>query len=366
MLSRYEFIKKSSTFLLDPFFYLKKNKIYYISAGADLHGQYYVFCVTNSDNLIYSINLPNRGHSIAINKKYKIAAVISRSPGTYIKIFDIKSGEILNNFLCLDGFHFYGHGFFSKNGRFLYVSENDFKNGKGYIGIYDSHNSYKIKKKYSTNGIGPHEIAILKNKNIAVIASGGIRTHPKTGKTKLNLQDMISKISFIDLISGMIIKENYLNSEFKSMSIRHLDVSETNIVAFAMQYKGFGEKLYPLVGICDLFNDIQLFDVPVEILYRMQNYCGSICFDLSGEIIAVSNPRGGIVTFWDVKYKKYLSLLEIADGCGLAPCQEPKTFCISNGYGQLIKYSLINNKKEIIMNNNNIKWDNHLVSFGNI
>ena len=79
----------------------------------------------------------------------------------------------------------------------------------------------------------------------------------------------------------MIIKENYLNSEFKSMSIRHLDVSETNIVAFAMQYKGFGEKLYPLVGICDLFNDIQLFDVPVEILYRMQNYCGSICFDLS-------------------------------------------------------------------------------------
>ena len=56
---------------------------------------------------------------------------------------------------------------------------------------------------------------------------------------------MVSKLTYVNLETGNLVAENELLSEFKFMSIRHLDVSSENKVAFAMQYQGSGNEPYP-------------------------------------------------------------------------------------------------------------------------
>jgi len=367
MISRSEFIKLTSLLCFEALrptnmqAYNDSGSNIYLSAGFK-EGKHYSLCgISSSGRELYSIDLPTRGHAIAINQKTNECAIIARSPGNYVYIFDVKSGSITNKIICNSDFHYYGHGFYSCDGRWLYTSENEYESGKGFLGIYDSHHSYQLVKRIYTNGIGPHEIVLLKDGKTVAIANGGILTHPDTGNTKLNLQDMVSKLTYVNLETGNLVAENELLPEYKFMSIRHLDVSSENKVALAMQYQGSGNKPNPLVGLSDINNGIKFFDTPIEVIYRMQNYCGSICFDSSGNFLAVSNPRGGMITFWKVQNRSFYSLMEIKDGCGVSQSDEPNTFCISNGYGDLFKYWPIEHKKEKLKNNVKMTgWDNHL------
>ena len=117
-----------------------------------------------------------------------------------------------------------------------------------------------------------------------------------------------------------------LDPALHRLSIRHLVVGPADTVAVAMQYEGpAGDHRVPLVGVhretaapCGL-----LQGQARAVLRAMKNYCGSICFDPSGQIIAVSAPRGGIVTFWDVDAGRHLSSAQVSDGCGVAPGPRP-------------------------------------------
>jgi len=367
MISRSQFLNLSLLFCIKGLFaenvkgQINERKPTLFSAGYN-NGEGFLLKAFSIYGLeLYSKNLPTRGHSISINPKTLEGAIITRSPGESIIIFDRFSGGTIKKIINTNGFHYYGHGFYSDDGRWLYTSENEYNSGRGMVGIYDSKDSYKLVKRISSNGIEPHEISFLKNTKIGVIANGGILTHPDSGKTKLNIQNMESNLTYLNLITGESLSIKKLSPELKLMSIRHIDVSEKNQVAFAMQYQGSLNDVYPLVGISDIYSEIQLFDTPKEILYRMNNYCGSICFDSSGDLLAVSNPRGNIITFWNVTKKCYHSFFEIKDGCGLSPGLAPNSFFISNSYGDLINYWPITKEKiYVVYSSDFFNFDNHL------
>ena len=163
-------------------------------------------------------------------------AVFARRPGKYIIVVNVLSGEKLAQVTCKEDRHFYGHGVYSPDGKWLYTTENEYDSGRGVIGVYDVKDRYRLVETLPAYGIGPHEIGLLADGKTMVVANGGIMTHPETGREKLNLAEMDSSLTYIEINSGKLLSAQRLLPKLRLMSIRHLDVGPDDNVAVVMQY----------------------------------------------------------------------------------------------------------------------------------
>jgi len=336
----------------------------YFSAGSDLDQKYFFSGLSVSGNETFRLALPSRGHGTVQRPNSSEVAIFARRPGMYIFVVNTFTGEKLAQINSIDGRHFYGHGVYSPDGLRLYATENEYESGRGVIGVYDVRDSYRLVETLPTYGIGPHEIVFLADGKTMVVANGGIMTHPESGRQKLNLAEMDSSMAYIEIDSGELLSTHRLAPELKLMSIRHLDVGLEDNIVLVMQYQGPRRHLLPLVGFQKGSSAIELLSAPKTVGYRMKNYCGSVAFDTTRKLFAVSSPRGGIITFWSVSEKRFLSFLEVKDGCGVAPGNTPECFRITNGLGQILQHFPLNKKTKILTTTKNTLWDNHLLFAG--
>ena len=96
----------------------------------------------------------------------------------------------------------------------------------------------------------------------------------------------------------------------------------------------------------------------------MKHYCGSVCFDPSGRTIAVSAPRGDLVTLWDVGTGRHLSSARVSDGCGVAPGVRPGEFLASSGRGGMVVIDAQSGTtRPFALDGLEFgRWDNHLAA----
>ncbi len=135
-------------------------------------------------------------------------------------IFDLNGQAAPIVIASPEGRHFYGHGTFSRDGRVLYASENDFDNARGVIGIYDATDSFARIGEYPTYGVGPHDLSISFDGTTLIAANGGIETHPDFGRTKMNLDRMEPSLALIDAATGSLIEKHELPPDFRQLSTR--------------------------------------------------------------------------------------------------------------------------------------------------
>ena len=283
----------------------------------------------------FDLALPGRGHSFALRPRKHEAVHFARRPGRFALVLDLVQGTVARTVETPDGRHFYGHGVYSPDGRLLYATENDFEAERGVIGVYGAERSYKRLGEHRSHGIGPHEIALLSDGETLVVANGGIATHPNLPRVKLNLPTMAPSLCYVDRRSGALRRELVLDPALHRLSIRHLAVGPEDTVAVAMQYEGPAHDRVPLVALQRGGGPLHLLQGPGSVLRAMKNYCGSVCFDPAGGTIAVSAPRGNLVTFWDVGTGRYLSSATVADGCGVAPGARAGEFLASSGLARI-------------------------------
>ena len=308
--------------------------------------------------------MPGRGHSFAVRPDGRAAVVFSRRPGCFTLVLDLARGTIARAVESPDRRHFYGHGVFSRDGRFLYATENDYEGERGVIGVYDAVRGYKRLGELPSHGIGPHEIALLSDAETLVVANGGIATHPDLPRVKLNLPTMAPSLCLVDRRSGALRRALTLEPALHRLSIRHLAVGPDDTVAVATQYQGPGQDRVPLVALQRGAGPLRLLQGSRAVLRAMKNYCGSICFDPSGRTIAVSAPRGNLVTFWDVGTGRYLSSAKVSDGCGVAPGAWPGEFLASSGLGSVVVVNACSGTTRplAVGGLEAARWDNHLVA----
>ena len=336
----------------------------YLSAGAGADGGYRVSGFAADGASFLDLSLPGRGHSFAVRPGAREAVHFARRPGRFALVLDLARGAAVREVETPAGRHFYGHGAFSRDGRLLYATENDFANERGVIGVYDAARGYVRVRELPSHGIGPHELALLADGETLVVANGGIATHPDLPRVKLNLPTMAPSLCFVDRRSGALIRERRLDPGLHRLSIRHLAVGPTDTVAVAMQYEGPQHDRVPLVALQRGGGPMRLLHAPPAVLRAMRNYCGSVCFDASGRTIAVSAPRGNRVTFWDAGTGRYLSSADIADGCGVAPAARPGAFLASSGRGGVfaIDAHAGTTRPLAVGGLEGARWDNHLVA----
>jgi hypothetical protein len=93
----------------------------------------------------------------------------------------------------------------------------------------------------------------------------------------------------------------------------------------------------------------------------MRQYAGSVAFDHGGRLLAVSCPRGNLVTFWDARAGRLVDQMEVVDGCGVAPGDAPAEFVITGGQGQVLRVVPgHDDRTPVVVAAPTAAWDNHL------
>jgi len=328
----------------------------YVSCRMDSREAASVAVLRASGELLLETALPARGHDIAQRPHTRQFVVFARRPGTWAVAVDADRAGEPHIITARADRHFFGHGIFSLDGRLLYASENDIKTGDGIIGVYDAGAGYARIGEFKSGGIGPHDLGLLGDGQRMVVANGGLKTLPDTGREILNSDDIAPNLAVLDLASGTIEGVFVLDRMYRQLSIRHLAKTGDDRIVFACQHQGDADDLPPLVGVLDRKGKTRLFDAPEEALARLNNYVGSVALDESGSVIAATSPIGGTAALWSID-GTYIGAAQIPDVCGVA--RHRNGFLMSSGNAGVRDVSTDGIAAETAVLQKWV-WDNHL------
>ncbi|MDJ0932630.1 DUF1513 domain-containing protein [Breoghania sp.] len=285
----------------------------------------------------------------------------ARRPGTFAVTFDVEGRRAPEFFSSPEDRHFYGHGAYSPDGKLLYATENDFDNGRGFIGVYDTTDGYRRIAEFASGGVGSHEVLLAPDGRTLIVANGGMETHPDYGRTILNLPTMKPTLALIERLTGDLVACHDLGESERLSSIRHMTIDGIGAVWFGCQFQGSKSKRPQLVGRLKRDGEPELMSAPMDILHGFNNYVGSVMASCNGDVIATSSPRGGQVVYWDAASDEILGRDRVVDGCGVTP-RPDNDFLISDGAGQLLTGGPGDGgAPSVIKRNSRVSWDNHIV-----
>ncbi|MEN3792190.1 DUF1513 domain-containing protein [Fulvimarina sp. MAC3] len=306
--------------------------------------------------IVCEVPLPDRGHDVAFDPVSRRAVAFARRPRTFAVVFDPMSGAIERTLTSAEGRHFFGHGFFSPDGKLLYATENDFAEARGLIGVYDVARDFARIGEFETHGMDTHEALLMPDGETIVVANGGIETHPDYGRQKLNIPTMDPSLVFIDRRTGDLVSQHRLPADLHQLSIRHLAIDGRSRVWFGCQYEGADIDVPQLTGFASPENGLQLAELPRSQLVQLSNYVGSVAANRDGSRIALSSPVGGTFLILDAATVRIIGERRIEDGCGLAP--SGPGFIATSGKGLVAEIGA----KTLEPRHTTYHFDNHVLS----
>ena len=318
----------------------------------------------DAGRVLFTTRLPERGHDATPRPGSDEFVVFARRPGNWAAVVDRRSGAVGPMIVTPPERHFYGHGIFSPDGRLLYATENLIATGDGVLGIYDATAGYVRVGELPSFGIGPHDIAALPGSRHLLVANGGLRTAPDTGREILNPEAMSPSLAILDPVAGTSILKVELGQALRGLSIRHLAVAGDGEAVFACQFNGDPDELPPLVGLMRADGSTTFLEMPDDDLAAMANYVGSVSLDRSERLIAATSPIGSMVAFWDRQDGRYLGRRRLSDVCGVAPMPMDGVFVLSSGNAG-VKLGQPSRDDLVRIGGSDLDrwmWDNHILS----
>ena len=297
--------------------------------------------------------LPGRGHGAAIAPDGKRVVVFGRRSADFMVAFSMDAPEDAVQLTARAGRHYYGHGCFSSDGEYLFAAENAYDDARGVIGVYDAADNYKRLGEFSSGGVGPHEIILLRDGRTLAVANGGIETHPDFPRRKLNIADMAPNLSYLDAETGALLERAAAPAALHKLSLRHLTQTNDGAVWVGGQYEGPPERRAPLIGVHRRGNAMAFITEPSPTA-ALRNYVGSIASSADGAFAAVASPRGGVLQIWRAADRRFVVQYALADVCGVSGGQSG--FTASDGAGRLWR------NNELLAEETGWSWDNHIVA----
>lgn len=322
-------------------------------------GAYGVAFIDTHLNIHSSHVMPQRLHGFFSSPQRGDIAVPARRPGTTCFIF--RSGGQLLDIQAPAHRHFYGHGIYANDGRHLYLTENDYEQARGVIGIYDGHRDYQRIGEMESGGIGPHEILPYPGSPYLIVANGGIQTHPRTGRAKLNLDTMSANLVLLDPHTGRLIEKAELPDELATLSIRHLTTTRAGDIYFGMQDQFPNLGAPPLIGHWRPGYDVKFLTPPAKGWDGFNGYIGSLKTDRSETLLAATSPRGGTVGVWALAGAAIPpDILALHDVCGVERTNQAKQFVLTSGSGQTNIIEVSDKGLFVIKSRtHDVQFDNH-------
>ncbi len=322
--------------------------------GCAINGRdrYQVVVADNRGEPIAVHPLPRRGHGVAVQPNGTKAVAFARRPGDYFQPFDYVSGEMTSLIVPEAERHFYGHGVFSKDGDYLFVTEGDKFTSRGFIGVYQVSNGYKKVDEWSGFGIGPHEVILLGNNQLA-IGVGGVHT---LGRTPQNLENMMPSLSYLNM-KGELVDQVGLTDH--QLSIRHLATDTNGAVYCGQQYRGEPDSYPSLIAVHGGLSEynkgrpgLKMLNAEPEQWARFNHYIASIA--VHDNTLIATSPRGNCYGIWDLANNELLELSSLPDASGAVASEDG--FWLSSGAAKVVKQAYDKPRQTF---SSNIHWDNH-------
>lgn len=323
-----------------------------------------------------NVVLPARGHDIAVRPSNGTAAAgvarevvaFARQPGNFAVVLDDKATRDPLWFTSRDDRHFHGHGVFSRDGRLLYTTENDFEAGIGIIGVRDATRGYTQIGEFASGGTDPHDLKLLSDGRTVVVANGGIKTHPAMPRRELNLSTMQPSLAYIDTVTGDLLERHEFPGALHQLSIRHLSVGAGDTVLFGCQFKGARWQTQAIAGRHRRGTRLELLELPGGVQLAMRNYVASVAVDRQGSTGVITAPFGGMAVFIDIASGRYLGQQLMDNVFGVAPGKDGHGFVLTSGNGPIasVMASDIGAASGMRAHQQSLvaAWDNHLVAVG--
>ena len=333
----------------------------FIGCRIDRTGRHLASVFDLSGRIRHDVPLPGRGHGFAADPATGTVVVFARRPGDWALVLDPATGRVAGRLAARADRHFYGHGAFSPDGAFLYTSENRFEDGAGIIGVWDVRQDWRRVGEWPSHGVGPHEIRMSGRGTMLAVANGGVRTHPDTGRAKLNLDTMAPSLAVVDTADGRLVRSASFGPPLRRLSIRHLDTDRDGRIAVAMQHQGARTDHVPLIAF-ERGGRLAPASAPADAARGMRGYAGSVSFDDSGGYAAASHPQAGIVSLWATRTARLLAVAALDDVCGVAPGAGAGSFIATGAHGRIACIDARTGESSILARSDGSHWDNHLLA----
>ncbi len=325
------------------------------------------------------IALPGRAHGAAAFSKKGLVVMFARRPGRYMCCINTQSNAEPIFISPPEGRHFYGHGAYSVSGNLLFTTENDYDGERGIIGLYDVTQGYRRVGEWLSHGLGPHDIKVIPELQLVVVANGGIKTHPSTGRDKLNISNMQPSICLLDMRTGQLVAKHVLPERQHQLSLRHIEFTCSGNIWFAGQYEGTTDTIESLAGWFNVSaavasfkngmsrSDVFLLPMSADLVKAAKGYFSSIAVNKNS--VVLSAARGNLAIRVDEARGQILEQISMLDCSGVATgsvdtnhCEtnenpEDEPYLISSGTGEM-RFIPENPERPPVWQG--AQWDNHL------
>lgn len=228
------------------------------------------------------------GHGFAPDPRDPYKMVICEKHGPGCCEIDLAKGEVTRKISAVKGAQFYGHGAFSPDGAWLYVTESMIEDGyRGIISVRDG-TTFELKGEFPTFGAAPHDCQLIEDGKVMAITNGG-------GK-----QDGARPcVTFVDVEKKTLIEK--LEFESEKLNAGHLLVGKKGDLAVASaRREGLPEDSLGAVSIRPKGGKFRTLTTPEETWKKMVGETLSLAFNEETRVVAATNPYGNVVTFWDM------------------------------------------------------------------
>jgi len=338
-----------------------------LSAYEDARGDQYVGGLTLKDDKVFGARVPMRAHGCAVHPTDPNRVLFfARRPGTQAFELDRATMQARTAFTTEPGRHLAGHGTYSADGSLILTPEHDYERAKGVVVVRDARN-FAVVGEIDTSGIDPHEVAWLPDHRSLLIANGGIMTHPRSFRRKLNIPTMDPSLCVIDAASGERKEQWRLPDHL--LSIRHVSMTSTGITAVGLQYEGDDKNQAP--GIVALYRPAQaneqaqfrMLAVPAADIPKFQGYVASVAISETHDLIAAACPYGNGVACWSISDERYLGFIAASETYGLSRVDDGAILASQrDGTAYGLDETRLRSQFLKISSSQPIRWDDHWVA----
>ena len=287
-----------------------------LSAFEDAAGDQYVGGLSLDSREAFGAKVPMRAHGCAIDPRDPQRVLFfARRPGTLAYELRRDSMQVRTVFETPAGRHLAGHGLFSPDGTLLYTPEHDYERARGVLAVRDT-KDFRIVDEIDTRGIDPHEAQWLHPGQDLLVANGGIMTHPRTFRRKLNIPTMDPSLCVIDAHSGECKEQWRLPDHL--LSIRHLAVASSGAAVIGLQYEGEPADAPGIVALYSPGTGLKLLEAPAEQRAHFHGYVASVAISEPQNLIAAACPFGNGVACWSLDDGRFAGFVQAAESYGVS------------------------------------------------
>ncbi len=336
------------------------------SAFEEERGDQYIGGLSLRVEKVFGARVPMRAHGCAIHPTDPNRVLFfARRPGTQAFELDCSTVQARTVFTTQPGRHLAGHGSYSANGDLIYTPEHDYERARGVVVVRDAR-TFDVVGELDTKGLDPHEVAWLPDHRSLLVANGGIMTHPRTFRRKLNIPTMDPSLCILDAASGECKEQWRLPDHL--LSIRHVSMTASGVTAVGLQYEG-NKAAAP--GIVALYRpaaagkqaQLRLLTAPAEETPRFQGYVASVAISEAHDLIAAACPYGGGVACWSLRDERYLGFIAASETYGLSRVDDGSIIASQrDGTAYDLDESRLRSHFLQIASSQPIRWDDHWVA----